>query len=170
MEVPGLGSNWSYSCQPTPQPRQHGIQAVSAMYISWQHWILNLLSKARNQTCILMDISWVHEPLNHNGRSLDLIFWSTAITGHSDLICHDILKSMAKSSKMLACHRLLNSLIFLSTRPEPQWTLNDIMICLPKLSFTFSFLVWSLLDPGWSISGLRTKSLCGFRWEHQDIN
>ena len=26
---------------------------------SWQHWILNPLSKARDRTCILMDTSWV---------------------------------------------------------------------------------------------------------------
>ena len=28
-------------------------------YSSWQHWILNPLSKARDQTCILMDTSHV---------------------------------------------------------------------------------------------------------------
>ena len=30
-----------------------------------QYWILNLLSKARNQTCILMDTSQVLNPLSH---------------------------------------------------------------------------------------------------------
>ena len=40
------GWNWSCSCQPTPQPQQR--------------WILNLLSKARNWTRILMDPSRVH--------------------------------------------------------------------------------------------------------------
>ena len=32
VEVPRLGSNQSYSCQCTPQPQQHRIQAVSATY------------------------------------------------------------------------------------------------------------------------------------------
>ena len=32
-------------------------------------WILNPLSKARNQTCILMDTSWFLNPLSHNGNS-----------------------------------------------------------------------------------------------------
>jgi len=33
---------------------------------SLQCWILNPLSKARNQTCILMDTSWVLNLLSHN--------------------------------------------------------------------------------------------------------
>ena len=32
MEVPGEGSNQSYSCLPTPQPQQRGIRAESAAY------------------------------------------------------------------------------------------------------------------------------------------
>ena len=32
MEVPRLGLNWSYSCEPTPQLEQHRIQAASATY------------------------------------------------------------------------------------------------------------------------------------------
>ena len=32
MEVPVLGSNWGYSCQPTPQLQKHRTQVSSAMY------------------------------------------------------------------------------------------------------------------------------------------
>ena len=32
-------------------------------------WILNPLSKARDQTCILTDASWILNPLSHNGNS-----------------------------------------------------------------------------------------------------
>ena len=46
MEVPRLGVESSYSCQPTPQPQQC--------------WIFNPLNKARDRTCILMDHSWIH--------------------------------------------------------------------------------------------------------------
>ena len=38
-------------------------------YGSWQHWILNPLSKARNPTHILMDTRQVHKLLSHNGNS-----------------------------------------------------------------------------------------------------
>ena len=36
---------------------------------TWQCWILNPLSKARDQTCILMDTSRVRNPVIHNGNS-----------------------------------------------------------------------------------------------------
>ena len=35
----------------------------------WQCWILSSLSKARGQTCILMDSSWVLNLLSHTGNS-----------------------------------------------------------------------------------------------------
>ena len=38
---------------------------------SWQRRILNPLSKARDQACILMDISGVLNLLSQNGNSLD---------------------------------------------------------------------------------------------------
>ena len=37
---------------------------------SWQFWILNPLSKARDQTRVFMDPSRVHQLLNHGGNSL----------------------------------------------------------------------------------------------------
>ena len=36
---------------------------------SWQHQILNPLSKARDRTCIVMSTSLVCNPLSHNGNS-----------------------------------------------------------------------------------------------------
>ena len=35
----------------------------------WQYQLLNPLSKARDQTCILMDTNWVLNLLSHNGNS-----------------------------------------------------------------------------------------------------
>ena len=55
LQHTGLGSNGSCSCQPTPQAQQHQI--------------LNPLSKAKAQICILMDTSWVLNPLSHNRNS-----------------------------------------------------------------------------------------------------
>ena len=37
---------------------------------SWQHWILNPLSEARDPTHIIMDIRWVLNLLSHNGNSM----------------------------------------------------------------------------------------------------
>ena len=54
---------WSCSCQPMPQPQQLGIQfslICDLHHSSGQCWILNPLSKVRDQTRILMDTSWVH--------------------------------------------------------------------------------------------------------------
>ena len=39
-----------------------------------QHWILNPPSEARDRTNILMDTSWVHNPLSH-GRNSQLCFY-----------------------------------------------------------------------------------------------
>ena len=45
-KFPGLGSNWSYSCRPTPQPQQCRIPAASVTYTtahgntgSLTHWV-----------------------------------------------------------------------------------------------------------------------------------
>ena len=38
--------DWSLICNPH--------------YSSWQHWIPDPLSKARDRTCFLMDTSWIH--------------------------------------------------------------------------------------------------------------
>ena len=48
---------WDSSCVCDPHHR------------SWQHRILNPLGKARDQTCILMDTSWVGNPLSCNRNS-----------------------------------------------------------------------------------------------------
>ena len=43
--------------------------ACNLHHSSWQHWILNPLSEARDQTHILMDTSQVSNLLSHNGNS-----------------------------------------------------------------------------------------------------
>ena len=58
---PGWRSNWNCSCWPMPQPQQVGVQAASATYTTahGKARIFNPLSKARDQTHIVMDTSWV---------------------------------------------------------------------------------------------------------------
>ena len=47
----------SHICKATPQPQQRQI-------------LINPLSQARDQTRILMDVSWVLNPLSRNGNSI----------------------------------------------------------------------------------------------------
>ena len=42
---------------------------------SWQHQTLNPLREARDRTHIIMDTSWVLNPLSHNGNSHQLILY-----------------------------------------------------------------------------------------------
>ena len=46
-----------------------GAAAASLHHSSWQYQILNPLTKARDQTGIIMDNSWVLNLLSHNGNS-----------------------------------------------------------------------------------------------------
>ena len=62
MEVPGLGIELELKLPgcttATAMPDPSYI--FDLQHSSWQHRILNPLSKARDRTCILMDISRVH--------------------------------------------------------------------------------------------------------------
>ena len=77
MKVPRLGIELELYLQAyttataTPDPSR----VCNLHCSSWQHQILNLLSKARDWTHILMDISWVH------------YFWATV--GTPFLAVHD---------------------------------------------------------------------------------
>ena len=53
--------NQSCSCWPMPQPQQRPIPAASeTCHSSWQCWILNPLSEARERIWVLMDASQIH--------------------------------------------------------------------------------------------------------------
>ena len=57
MEVPGLGVELEL-----PLPAYSTATATrdrDLYHSSQQRWILNLLSEARDQTCVLSDTSWV---------------------------------------------------------------------------------------------------------------
>ena len=71
MEVPRLGVELGLSLQAyaaaTAMPNPSHI---CNLHHSWrQHWILNPPREARNWICILMDTTWVLNPLSHKGNS-----------------------------------------------------------------------------------------------------
>ena len=77
MSVPRLGVELELqlpaytTATAIPDPSCH----LQRVYHGSQHcWILNQLSKARDQTRILMDASWVHNSLSHNGSYNQRLF------------------------------------------------------------------------------------------------
>ena len=62
MELPRLGAEWELqllTCA-TATAMWDLSHVCDLRHSSWQCWILNPLSEARDWTCILMDSSWVH--------------------------------------------------------------------------------------------------------------
>ena len=64
MEVPRLGVKLELqvSTYTTVTAMPEPSLVCNLYHSSQQHWILNLLTEARDRTCILMDTSRVHEP------------------------------------------------------------------------------------------------------------
>ena len=62
MEVPGLGveSKLQLQAHTTATAMLDPSLICDRHHSSWQHRILNPLSEARDRTCVLLDISWVH--------------------------------------------------------------------------------------------------------------
>ena len=70
-KFPGWGLNQSYSCRPAPPTAtQDPSRICNLHHSSPQHWILNPLSKARDQTHILMDSSQIRFRCTIVGTSL----------------------------------------------------------------------------------------------------
>lgn len=60
--------------------------------------------------------------------SLSIQSWS--VFGEVNGILLWTLLALLKLSKTVACHRILNSSVFLSTKPVPQWMLNNTKVCV----------------------------------------
>ena len=71
MEVPrpGVASELQLPAYTTATATRDLCRVCDLDHSSQQRWILNPLSKARNRTHVLMDASWVHQPLIHDGNS-----------------------------------------------------------------------------------------------------
>ena len=71
MEVPGLRVKLELQLlAPTRATATPDLSRVCDLgYSLWPCWILNPLREARDWTCILMDTSWVLNPLSQKGNS-----------------------------------------------------------------------------------------------------
>ena len=69
MEIPRLGVKLELQLPATTTARLDPSCSCDLHHSSWQRRILKPLSKAKDQSHILMDTSWVPNPLNHNGNS-----------------------------------------------------------------------------------------------------
>ena len=73
MEFPSLGvKSGLRHIHSNLGSKPHLIQDLHCNLL--QHWILNLLRKARDQTHIVMDTSLVLNPLSHNGTPSPRLF------------------------------------------------------------------------------------------------
>ena len=77
MEVPRLGVELELQlpAYPTVTAMQDPSRICELGCSLWQRRIPNPLRKARDLACILMDTSWVLNPLSHNGNSLIFLDW-----------------------------------------------------------------------------------------------
>ena len=71
IEVPRLGveSELQLPAYTTATATRDQSRVCDPHHSSWPCWIPDPLSKARDQTCILMNTSWVLNPLSNNGNS-----------------------------------------------------------------------------------------------------
>ena len=84
MEVPRLGVEWELQMLAyiTGTAMQDPSCICDLHHSSWQHWILDPLSEARDWTQILMDTSRVLNPLSHN-RNISRTF----SLSHTETLC-----------------------------------------------------------------------------------
>ena len=76
MEAPLLGTESELQLQgyATATARPAMSCVCTLHHSSQQGWILNSLGEARDRTHILMDTSWVLNPLNHKETPADFFF------------------------------------------------------------------------------------------------
>ena len=77
MEVPRLGveSELPLPAYGTAKAMQDLNRICDLYHGSRQRRILNPLSEARNRSCLLMDPSWILNPLSHSGNLLPFSFF-----------------------------------------------------------------------------------------------
>ena len=69
-----IGIQWELQLSAYTTATLHLSHLCNLCHSSWQRQILNPLSAARHQTCILMNTRWVLNLLNLKGNSLKLYF------------------------------------------------------------------------------------------------
>ena len=75
---PGVKSELQLPATATATAMPGPSHACDLHYSSQQCRILNPLNRARDQTCVLLDTSWVHNPLSHNKNPPNRFFLEKA--------------------------------------------------------------------------------------------
>ena len=70
VEVPRLGVESELPAYTTATATRDPSHICNIRHTSQQLMILNPLSRARDQTHLLVDTSWIRNPLSHNGNSI----------------------------------------------------------------------------------------------------
>ena len=151
------GSNPGYSRLPTPQPQQQDpSRGCDLHHSSWQYWILNTLSEARDQTQDLVDTSWVH--YHWATTEFPDPFFKVAVAFYT-------LTNLCEAAFLPHQNLLLSHLFHFNHLVGMYWYLTVVSVCISLMTHMLSALSCSYWPFAYfSLLRCPFKSLAIFDW------